>query len=113
MTFGFVAVPLEERYVLSRAMLPATLVTGFDGEDAGEGLMRADVVIAGGGKCLQRRAQEVLPRDGRRGDHPAEAVGHGDRACRPRRRPSCSSRAASLYRLDRPVSPGRGRRARA
>lgn len=47
MTFGFAALPDAERYVLANATLPSATVAGFDGVDVGEGLMRADIVIAG------------------------------------------------------------------
>ena len=44
---------------------------------------------------LRGGAQAVLPRDGRRADHPAEAVGDRDQPPGRDDRPSCSSRAAS------------------
>ncbi|MCX5496824.1 cytosine deaminase [Kaistia dalseonensis] len=48
MSTGFAALPEAERYVLARATLPAAVAEGFDGADVGEGLMRADIVIADG-----------------------------------------------------------------
>ncbi|MCX5571206.1 cytosine deaminase [Kaistia nematophila] len=48
MAKGFVAIPEADRYVLANATLPAVTVDGFDGQDVGEGLMRADIVVAGG-----------------------------------------------------------------
>ena len=48
MTKGFASLPDAPRYVLAHATLPAAVVTGFDGEDAGEGLVRADIVVADG-----------------------------------------------------------------
>ena len=49
----------------------------------------------------------VLPRDGRRAGHPAEAVGDGDEPARARRRRSCWNRAAS--RSDPPAATCRPR----
>ena len=48
MAKGFAAIPEADRYVLANATLPAVTVDGFDGQDVGEGLMRADIVVAGG-----------------------------------------------------------------
>jgi cytosine deaminase len=48
MTKGFAAVPDADRYVLAHATLPAVTVDGFEGRDVGEGLMRADIVVANG-----------------------------------------------------------------
>jgi cytosine deaminase len=48
MTKGFAAVPETDRYVLAHATLPAVTVDGFEGNDVGEGLMRADIVVADG-----------------------------------------------------------------
>jgi len=48
MAKGFAAIPEAGRYVLANATLPAVTVDGFDGQDVGEGLMRADIVVAGG-----------------------------------------------------------------
>jgi cytosine deaminase len=48
MTKGFAAIPDADRYVLANATLPSVTVDGFDGRDVGEGLMRADIVVADG-----------------------------------------------------------------
>ncbi|MCX5514204.1 cytosine deaminase [Kaistia algarum] len=48
MTKGFAALPAASRYVLSNATLPQATVADPNGEDAGEGLIRADIVIADG-----------------------------------------------------------------
>jgi cytosine deaminase len=48
MTKGFAAIPDADRYVLANATLPAVTVDGFQGNDVGEGLMRADIVVAAG-----------------------------------------------------------------
>ena len=78
---------------------------------------RPDADLRGRGG-LRRGAQALLPRDGRRAGHPAQALGDGVQPARPRRRPSCWSRAASRPDGDRPArrvrpSCGRGRRGRA
>jgi len=48
MTKGFAALPDADRYVLANATLPSVAVDGFDGREVGEGLMRADIVVADG-----------------------------------------------------------------
>ena len=48
MATGFAAVPLADRYVIANATLPQVLVAGIDGEAGPDGLLRADLTIAGG-----------------------------------------------------------------
>ncbi|MBN8998645.1 MAG: cytosine deaminase [Rhizobiales bacterium] len=48
MNTGFATVPEAPRFVIAAATLPAATVAGFEGEDAGEGLARADIIVADG-----------------------------------------------------------------
>ena len=48
MTKGFATVPDADRYVLANATLPAVTVDGFEGDDVGEGLMVADIIVSDG-----------------------------------------------------------------
>ncbi len=45
---GFAALPRGGRYVLANATLPQVVVQGYEGQDVGEGLIRADIVVTDG-----------------------------------------------------------------